>query len=150
MTSRIILDSSILVEYTKRNKTELLDYLLQTRPGQLYINSTVLSEYTYHWLGNNGQKSPRTLQQTGMIGSLIEGNNQDEFLNLFTVLPSSNAIIPLYLRLMQQYNLLPNDALILAAAKLHDIPALASYDSDFEVACTGEGLRLVRAAGDLG
>jgi len=51
---------------------------------------------------------------------------------------------------MQRYNLLPNDALILASCQLHGIPALASYDPDFETACAGENVRLVRQISDLG
>jgi predicted nucleic acid-binding protein len=62
MINKLILDSSVLVEYVKGNKTELLDHWMLTMPGKLFINSIVLSEYMYHWLGNNGGKSPRSLQ----------------------------------------------------------------------------------------
>lgn len=50
---------------------------------------------------------------------------------------------------MQRYNLLPNDALIVATAKLHDILTIASLDPDFESACQGEGIRLIREVSDL-
>ena len=48
MTSKVVLDSSILVEYVKQSKTELLDALAATETYDLYINSTVLSETTFH------------------------------------------------------------------------------------------------------
>jgi len=71
-------------------------------------------------------------------------------LSQFIVLPNGNEIIPEYLRLMQQYNLLPNDALILATCRLHGITHLASHDTtDFGPACAGEGIRLVSALADL-
>ena len=44
MTSRIVLDSSVMVRYFKQSKTELLDFLLKAEPVELCINSTVLSE----------------------------------------------------------------------------------------------------------
>jgi uncharacterized protein len=50
---------------------------------------------------------------------------------------------------MQQYNLMPNDALILATCKLHRITRLASYDSDFATACTAKGIRLMQTVADL-
>lgn len=50
---------------------------------------------------------------------------------------------------MVTYNLLPNDALILATCKLHNIKRLASYDSDFARACIGEGIQLIQTVADL-
>ena len=55
----------------------------------------------------------------------------------------------MYLHYMAVYNLLPNDALILAICKIRNIGHLASYDSDFATACTGEGIRLVQTVADL-
>jgi uncharacterized protein len=149
MISKLIPDSSVLVEYTKNNKTELLDHLLLTMSGKLFINSIVLSEYMYHWLGNNGGKSPRSLQQNRQIGDMIRSHNQHVFLSLFTVLPVDDRIVPIYLDLMQIYNLLPNDALIIATAKLHSIPAIASFDADFRPACVGENIQLVQDITDV-
>jgi predicted nucleic acid-binding protein len=51
---------------------------------------------------------------------------------------------------MQKYNLLPNDALILATFKIHQIQQIASFDStDFENACLGENIKLVQRIEDL-
>lgn len=149
MINNLVLDSSILIEYAKNNRTELMDHLVSTMPGRMCINSAVLSEYMYHWLGNNGGKSPRSLQQSRQINSLIQLNNPLYFLSQFTVLPSDDRIVSIYLDLMQRYNLLPNDALIIATAKLHGIPAIASYDPDFRPACAGEGIQLIREVTDL-
>jgi predicted nucleic acid-binding protein len=45
--------------------------------------------------------------------------------------------------LMSKYNLLPNDAIILAACKFHKI-GLASHDSDFIIPCESENIELLR------
>ena len=45
---------------------------------------------------------------------------------------------------MANYNLLPNDAIILATCKLHGITQLASHDSDFIIPCQAEGIELLR------
>ena len=44
---------------------------------------------------------------------------------------------------MQQYNLLPNDALILATCLNSGIKTIASFDADFKEACQNEGILLV-------
>jgi predicted nucleic acid-binding protein len=45
---------------------------------------------------------------------------------------------------MSKYNLLPNDAIILATCKIHNITKLASHDSDFILPCKAEGIELLR------
>ena len=126
-----------------------MERLVAIMPGRLYINSAVLSEYMYHWLGNNGGKSPRSLQQSREISNVLRSSDQTTFLSQFTVLPSDDRIVPIYLNLMQRYNLLPNDALIIATAKLHGISAIASHDADFIDACRGEGIQHIRKVADL-
>ncbi len=150
ITSDIMLDSSILVEYSKNTQTELLDYLLNNRDQyHLCISETVVSECTFYWLAGQGGKAPYTLKVNEQIPTIIEKASPALFLYQFTVLPSDNRIVPIYLDLMERYNLLPNDALIIGAAKLHGISTIASYDLDFEPACAGEGIRLIRAVADL-
>lgn len=150
MSSRIFLDSSILVEYAKKSKMELLEDLLRRPDLQLCICETVLSEYTYYALIIEGQKAPRTLKERGDIPGILTQQSPEEFLQLFTILPNTNDLIPEYLRLMTTYNLLPNDALILATCLLHGVRQVASHDdTDFSPVCRGEGLRLVRIPTDL-
>ena len=51
--------------------------------------------------------------------------------------------------MMRKYNLLPNDALILASCKAQNIAVLGSHDSDFTAACAAEWIRLISKASDL-
>ena len=146
---RVFLDSSMLVEKAKGRKQKLFDYLTANIDYELCISQIVLSEYTFYLLIIEGGKAPLTLKRDGVITTIIEQHNPAGFLDTLTFLEADAAIIPLYLRLMKDYNLLPNDALILATCKLHRVEQIASFDDDFAPACTGEGIRLIRSVEDL-
>ncbi|WP_460968490.1 type II toxin-antitoxin system VapC family toxin [Spirosoma migulaei] len=149
MSSRIFLDSSILVESTKGTQTELFEYLIENDTYEMCINQIVLSEYTFYLLIIEGGKAPVTLKRDKTIPAIIEQHNPADFLSEMIFLEPGSAVIPLYLRYMEHYNLLPNDALILATCKLSGITQLASYDTDFAPACLGERIQLVQQISDL-
>ncbi|GGC10598.1 type II toxin-antitoxin system VapC family toxin [Dyadobacter sediminis] len=147
---KIFIDSSILVEFKKQSKTELLLELIANSNIELVINSTVLSEYTFYLLAIEGEKAPRTIKENQEINSIISKDQPEDFLSLFTVLQNGNEIIKEFLELMKKYNLLPNDALILASCKLNNIKVLASFDkNDFTAACAGEHIQLVQSIVDF-
>ncbi len=54
-----------------------------------------------------------------------------------------NKIVEEAPELMSKYNLLPNDAIILATCKLYGTK-LASHDSDFIIPCREENIELIR------
>ena len=64
-------------------------------------------------------------------------------LKAFKNLPIVEEIEDDMLRLMENYNLKPNDALILATCKYYQVPYLVSLDTDFEKPCKGEGITLI-------
>ncbi|RYF65581.1 MAG: PIN domain-containing protein [Cytophagaceae bacterium] len=148
-TNDIFLDSSILVEYERADRTELLDYLCERSEYDLFINETVLSEYAFQMLALYGQKAPLTLKVNGLISATLTQADLEPVLIQFTFLANSPTVVSIYLHFMAKYNLLPNDALILATCKLHNINRLASYDSDFAAACAGEGIQLIQTVADL-
>lgn len=116
----------------------------------LCINSTVLSEYAYYLLAIEGGKSPRSVKEEGNIGAILSRNNPEPFLSLFQIAPFQTEITVTFLEMMSNYNLLPNDALILADCKLNSIDALVTYDiKDFSKACQKEGILLVNSISDL-
>lgn len=149
MSNKLFLDSSILIEWAKKTKTDLYDYLVANDSYELCISQIPLSEFTFYWLAIGGKKAPLTLKRDEVIPDILRIYNPIDILTKFTWVESSSAILPLYLRYMEQYNLLPNDALILATCKLNSITQLASYDADFEPACIGEGIQLIRQVSDL-
>lgn len=62
MSSRIFLDSSILVERTKGTHTDLFDYLILNDEYKMCISQIVLSEYAFYLLIIEGGKAPPDAQ----------------------------------------------------------------------------------------
>ena len=127
----------------------MFDYLSINTQYSLCISQVVLSEFTYYWLAIEGKKAPVTLKRDVAISQIVSNYSPADVLSKLTFLEPGNALIPLYLDFMAQYNLLPNNALILATCKLSGIDQIASYDADFEPVCLGEGIRLVQQVSDL-
>ncbi len=120
---QVFIDSSILIEFEKGTKTELLLLLLQ-KGYELHINSVVVSEYIYKLLAVLGGKSPMSIQESKEIRFYLEKHNTQSFLRNFNYLALSQDAIFLSIDLMKKYNLLPNDAQILATCILQQIPIL--------------------------
>ncbi|WKN44603.1 type II toxin-antitoxin system VapC family toxin [Tunicatimonas pelagia] len=140
---KLFIDSSLLVEYVKNTKTELLEYLVASE-SDLYISSTVVSEFFFHYLAIRGGKSPLTLKVNRQIASCLKQGEYTGFLQQFGFLEDLASVVTRAPELMQRHNLLPNDALILATCLHHSLPYLASYDeNDFRDVCTAEGITLI-------
>ena len=127
--SRIFLDSSILVESLKGKDlaVEIIE-TLREKEALLVINPIVFSEVTYLFMKYAGKSRMREL--FSMLNSLA----------MFEVSAETVSIAE---KLMLDYSLLPNDALILATCKYHGIKYLASLDSDFERVCEVEKITLI-------
>ena len=143
-TNRVMIDSSILVEYIKNTKTKLLIKLISDVKTECFINETVVSEYLYYFLALNGGRSPRATQSAEEIHLIFSGSSDYKIINRFELLSTSKTLFSLAPDYMSKYNLLPNDAIILATCKMHGITQLASHDKDFEVPCKAEGITLLR------
>lgn len=147
---KIFIDSSILVEFEKQTKTDLLLHLMSNKALDLLVNCTVLSEYTYYLLAIEGGKSPRAIKEAESISAILARNNPEPFLSIFQTVGLKPEITPMFLQMMSKYNLLPNDALILADCKLNSIEMLATYDiKDFSGPCHKEGIRIISGISDL-
>jgi len=145
---KIFLDSSLLIEFEKQTKTDLMEALLESE-NQLFINPIVFSEYVYQLLGIIGGRSPMSICESGKINETLSLHDTKTFLSGFQVLPIPDGALTLSLDFMKKYNLLPNDAIILASCKLQDVSVVASHDSDFFKACAAEGIRLISSITDL-
>jgi predicted nucleic acid-binding protein len=143
MINRIFLDSSIFIEPLKGNKVDFYKLLISNLENELYINDVVLSEYLYYVLAFNSDVSPKTLQRKNQIEDIIEQKPElVRALNNFILLPSGQSFMKQVPVLMAKYNLLPNDAIILATCKLHGTK-LASHDADFIIPCQSENIDLI-------
>lgn len=142
---KVFVDSSLFIEYIKGNKTELLEKLFASELD-LCINSTVLSELLYYYLGYYGGKSPRTLKENNAIQEVFLKNNPQELIDELTLITEDNSLKEQTINAMKKYNLLSNDAIILVDCKNNQINYVASYDSDFEDFCKGENINLISDA----
>jgi predicted nucleic acid-binding protein len=143
-TNKIFVDSSIFVEAIKGNKTDFYNNLISTVGNEYFINEVVLSEYLFYALAVYGGSSPQTLKERGVIPILINTDFRKPVLKYFSLLNNDVSFFTNVPDLMVKYNLLPNDAIILATCKLHAITKLASHDTDFIIPCKAEGIDLLR------
>ena len=77
----MFLDSSILVEYVKGNKIDLLDHLLNDTNSSLFISQIVISEFYFHALAAYGNKSPLSLKMSGVSAVSCNNINHNNFYN---------------------------------------------------------------------
>jgi predicted nucleic acid-binding protein len=130
-----MIDSSVLVEFSKGTRKKLLLSIIDNPDNEYFINETVVSEYLYYYLILKGGAAPTSLKSSEKIKEIINQSTDYMLLRNFLFLPATD--------LMAKYNLLPNDAIILATCKIHNITQLASHDKDFEEACKAEGITLL-------
>ncbi len=80
----------------------------------------------------------------------MQSHRPQQFLNLFEFLVDDAQLIDTSGQLMERYNLLPNDALILSTCKYHAIQHVAGYDiTDFESVCKEENMILISSILEL-
>ena len=139
-TMKIFLDTSVLIEYIKGTKTNLLERLIE-EDNQLYINSIVYSEFIFHFISAITGKSPFTIKQNKKIKEILDMYEPVEFINQFEMLTDSIEIINQLF--MKKYNLLPNDSIILSTCKFYKTEAFATYDNDFKEALSKESIKLI-------
>ncbi len=142
--NKIFLDSSILIEFEKQSEKSSLFVLLQNSDFELYINAIVASEYLYKLIGIIAQKSPMAVCESNKIKEIIEQQDIESFLSIFSYLEITEESILFSVDLMKKHNLLPNDAMILATCLLQNIKVLASHDTDFALACQNESILLLK------
>jgi len=58
MSIKIVLDSSVLIEYAKNARPELFEALLLQEKLDLCYGLPIVSEYLFHYLAIAGNKSP--------------------------------------------------------------------------------------------
>ena len=144
MINKIFLDSSIFIESLKGNKVDFYELLISNLANELFVNDIVVSEYLYYILALSSNVSPKTLQRKKKIKETIDQNPKIiSAINNFTFLPGNQDFLSEVPRLMAKYNLLPNDAIILASCKLYGTK-LASHDADFIIPCESENIELLR------
>jgi len=116
-----MVDSTVLVEHLKGNPeaTELLEALIKG-DGEGYINETVASEVIFVYLKLKTGRSFRTLKKKLDLVKAVQKKPVYELLSLFKFL-DTNEFVYISRRLVDEYGLLPNDAMIAGAALFHKL-----------------------------
>ena len=90
-----------------------------------------------------------SVKEAGQIANSFGERNPLDMLPGFIHLGHNNEIAVKGFEFMKKYNLLPNDALILASCVNNQIKKLATFDSDFNIPCEELGIKILRKIDDL-
>ena len=145
-----IVDSTVLVEHLKGNPeaTELLEALIEG-DAEGYINETVASEVIFVYLKLKTGRSFRTLKKKPDLVKAVQKGPVYELLSLFKFLDTNEFVFNISRRLIDEYGLLPNDAMIAGAALFYKLDGIMTLDNDFSELGEGEGLRIVSSKEQL-
>ncbi len=150
---KCLIDSCIFIENFKGIKKVNELFLKVVENFECFITEIVFSEVFYKVIGLKGEKSPLTLKNRREISTLLkkaEIKTYMELLTMFKTLEANKNILQEAYNLAVRYNLLPNDALLLASCKHYKIDCLISVDKkDFAVPCEREKVVLVSSVEKL-
>jgi predicted nucleic acid-binding protein len=151
MTSnrRLFVDSSVLIESEKGRKTDLFRAIIELSGVEVFISTVVVSEFLFHYLTIGENVSPRTVKERGDIRRVLGRTENHKLVQEFTLIDIDPKDLSTVADLMADFNLLPNDALIVATCLSRNIGALASFDPDFHEVCQTNGLALLDSAEEL-
>ncbi len=140
----IFIDSSILIEGLKGHTlaVSLFEELLESDLVPV-INDIVFSEFLFHYIALKTGMSPFTIKKRGEISSIILPEEPKDFIEQFHILPTDDDVLELAYGLMRKHNLLPNDAIILAACLVFEVKNLGTLDEDLKKAGEKEGLNVL-------
>jgi predicted nucleic acid-binding protein len=144
MSSKVFVDSSVLIEPVRNNKVQFYIDLVTNDDYLCCINSIIVSEYLYKYVGLQGIGSPRAIQERNEIHTALKPYFVTETLKDFLFVEPDTSILQSVPRLMARYNLLANDAIIIATCRMHNINQLALHDADFKNVCEQEGIVLLK------
>ncbi|WP_297556424.1 type II toxin-antitoxin system VapC family toxin [Thermococcus sp.] len=145
-----MVDSTVLVEHLKGNPeaTELLEALIEG-DAEGYINETVASEVIFVYLKLKTGRSFRTLKKKPDLVKAVQKGPVYELLSLFKFLDTNEFVFAISRRLVDEYGLLPNDAMIAGAALFYKLDGIITLDKDFENMARNENLLLILSLEEL-
>lgn len=142
MTKRVLIDSSVFIEYLKGNPKalEMMSSLL-SEDCELFINAIIYSEVVFLFLSRTTglsafslKKRPQVVRDSGVEKVLA-------FLGQFKVAEVSDVVLETASEIIKRHGLLPNDAIILPTAKVYGMN-IATLDSDFNVPARSENVEM--------
>ena len=133
---KVLYDSNVLVKYLAGDeRARTLVERVVSGEWEGYITETIVSEVIYIYLKlaldvTRYKLRELITKQDEKIKSLLE-EDVKPLLSFFNVLAAEINIEEL-LNLIENYGLLPNDALITVTALKHGINTIATFDEDFK------------------
>ena len=149
---KCLVDSCIFIENFKGKKEVKKLFLEAIECFECFITEVIFSEVFYKVIGLEGSRSPLTLKKKGSISYILKKENVKNYIKLLTMfntLKTNKFIFEIAYELAENYNILPNDALILATCKHYGIKYLISLDEDFKESCEKERIVLIDSAEKL-
>jgi len=142
MSKRIFIDSSVFIEALKGNPKaiELLKHAAQA--NMICVSSTVVSEVVYIYVREKTDSSTEELRRSPDLVKKVHLDNLEGLLLSCKVLEEDGRVVELALDYIKRYGLLPNDALILAVAKLNNC-SLLTLDEVLKDVAAKEGLEVL-------
>ncbi|NJE09576.1 type II toxin-antitoxin system VapC family toxin [Thermococcus sp. MAR1] len=142
MTKRVLIDSNVFVEYLKGNPKamKVLSSLLSSE-YEIFINAIVYSEVVFLFISKTTGLSAFALKKKppAVVNSGVE--KVLALLQQFKIAEINEVVLQTASEIITRHGLLPNDAIILATAKIYDM-TLATLDSDFGGPAKEEGVPL--------
>ncbi|NJE29581.1 PIN domain-containing protein [Thermococcus sp. 18S1] len=145
-----MVDSTVFVEHLKGNPTatDILEALIEESVAG-YINETVASEVVFIYLKLKTGKSFRTLKKKPELVRAVQKEPVYELLSLFRFLETNEFVFSLSKKLIEEYGLLPNDAVIGATAIFYNLDGIITLDKDFAEMAQNENLLIVSSKEEL-
>ena len=137
---RVFLDTSFILNFLFGDERAVVALEKMIDEGtRFYINPTVIGEVWFQLMANEYVKKHGRYSTYGIrekVGEIKEAINvADEF---FSALPELEVVeitertVEIARGLIEEHNLLPNDAMILASCIQYGIKRIATFDSDFK------------------
>ncbi len=129
----VFFDSNVLIRHlTGDRKAKALVDKVEAGLIHGYINQVVVSEVVYVYLRLSTKVDVKALKKNPTLCKEVSLDPVYELLELFNELASSKAITEISRKIIADYGLLPNDALIAATCKHYGIKKIATFDEDFK------------------
>lgn len=137
---RVFLDTSFILNFLfgEERAVKTLENLLKSG-SRFYVNPIVIGEVWFQLMANeyvkrHGRYSAYGIRDevTSVKGVISVADEFFEALPDFEVIEITERTVEIAREVVEKYDLLPNDAMIVASCLQYGIKKLATFDSDFE------------------
>lgn len=129
----VFIDSNVFLKILEGDREVYRNFLELSKTKQIYRNAIVGSEVVHVFIRLYTGKRPREMKTNPTIitGISAELQKVEKLIDLAQTIPLTFSEEKAARKLMTDYGLLPNDALIAATCLQHSIATIATFDNDF-------------------